>query len=267
MHSFTLFSALAGASLVLAKPLAAPVAAPLITPAPFPKPVNRALERRYTSSEPTECQIKADAIISAAPGIYLEDYLVEWLNERQKKHTMDVWATNDISEVCSVNFPSSIDAPASISSAYSSYMSASASWASKMQPIITSVADFCGGAESAALEMLLVSNFDSCTSLYGAYMAEASKLAATADIETGTASSTATARQGPSSSTVLPPTGTASSSSESGEPEATDASKSSAVNDAPASSSTSTGGAARETGYVAAAAAAVMAVAGAMVAL
>jgi hypothetical protein len=57
MHPFTVVSALAGMSLVLAKPRAAPAAAPLITAAPLAEMVKPALDRRQMESE--ECSSKA----------------------------------------------------------------------------------------------------------------------------------------------------------------------------------------------------------------
>lgn len=255
MHSFTLVSALAGASLVLAKPFAVPVAQPMITPAPLPKMVNRALQARESEADKV-CESKADSIWSQAPNLEIGDPLNRWLESQGSSagiFTLDAFDPAYITRMCSVNFATSIDAPASISSAYSSLMSATSSFASKLKPAITSVAKECDKGNSAGLELLLITNFDSCTSLYGKYMSVASELDSSAALTRTDATNTG--------SPAATEKGTTSA------PTKTDAGSGGEATDAPASSSSSEGAAPRETGYVAVAAAAVMAVAGAVVAL
>jgi hypothetical protein len=125
----------------------------------------------------------------------------------------------------------------------------SASWASKVEPAVTNLAQSCGGGLSAGLELVLATDFESCTSVFGAYvdLAESSAAQATGLESTDTVSPTATG-----GTTSSRPTETPSSN------EGTDAG---------ASSSESTAGAPREAGYVVVAAAAVVVVAGAVVAL
>lgn len=213
MHSFALFSALAGVSLVLAEPLAAPVAAPLITTAPLPA----ALEGRQTKSEDQakseECLSKASVILNEDPMVYV-DPLASWMAEEYEKfRAADNW---EVDAICSFEFPATIDAPATISSSYRSVLSERASLASKVKPAITSLAQSCGGVLSAEIEGVLATDMDSCTSLYGTYISLVAE--------------------------------------------------SQAAETAP-SNSESTAGAPRETGYAVAAAAAVVAVAGAVAAL
>ncbi|KAK4118654.1 hypothetical protein N657DRAFT_367387 [Parathielavia appendiculata] len=263
MHSFTVFSTLAVASLILAKPLATPAVAPLITAAPLPHMVKPALERRQTESL-DECEAKARSFWDDAPDIeYFGDPLALWwqtLGERVHTATLYNDAVWTISELCSITYLATSEIPESLTSAYASLMSASASWVSEFGPTVTSVAQSCGGAGrgalSAGLEVLLATNFDECTSAYGVYMSEALALAASVSSAShaATASPTATPRPAQTGSTSVRPIETASSSS------------SQAANTTP-SSSQSTGGAPRETGFAVAAAAAVVVVAGGMVAL
>jgi hypothetical protein len=246
MHPFTVVSALAGMSLVLAKPRAAPAAAPLITAAPLAEMVKPALERRQMESE--ECSSKAQAIWDDQPKLAWTsgDPLVSWLSSLSGAYTALI---QDVNIICSIQNPATIDAPDSISLAYASFLSMSASWASKVEPAVTSLAQSCGGGLSAGLELVLATDFESCTSLYGAYVVLAESIAAQA---TGLASTD-----------TVSPTATAGNTSS----RPTDAASNNEKTDAGASSSESTAGAPRETGYVFAAAAAVVAVAGAVVAL
>jgi hypothetical protein len=118
-----------------------------------------------------------------------------------------------------------------------------------VEPAVTSLAQSCGGGLSAGLELVLATDFESCTSLYGAYVVLAESIAAQA---TGLASTD-----------TVSPTATAGNTSS----RPTDAASNNEKTDAGASSSESTAGAPREAGYVVVAAAAVVVVAGAVVAL
>jgi hypothetical protein len=263
MHSFTVFSALAGASLALAKPLAAPAPAPVITPAPHPHMAKLALERRKTTTSESECESKADAIWEQAQSLDLDFTapLAQWFISRNgPDQTAATW-TQDLTSMCSVHYAAATEVPASLSSAYSSYLSASSSWANKAKPTIESVAKLCDGVTSAGLEALLVTDFDTCTSLWGAYISAAEAYASSLSSESsapGTASSTGTHKPAATASTGVQPTQTSAPGT---------SSSTGAAGASAASSSSSTGAAPRETGFAVAAAAAVMAVAGAVVAL
>ncbi|KAK3290148.1 uncharacterized protein B0H64DRAFT_413517 [Chaetomium fimeti] len=253
MHSFTLLSALAGASLVLAQPLEAPAAAPQITAAPDARLVKPALEHRQENSE--ECESKAAEIFEDQVGMEISNSVARWLMSKAESiQTLSIGDEGYVSGYCSVAFQTSIDAPAPISSAYVSFLSKSASWVNEVKPTVTSLAQSCGGAVSAGLGLVLATDFDSCTSAYDAYIDAA--LAADNTSSPGASSTGAS----PTPSTTAQPTGTTPSDDNIDDAEAND------VTDGE-STSTSTGGAPRETGFAVAAAAAVVAVAGAMVAL
>ncbi|KAH6844807.1 hypothetical protein B0I37DRAFT_378318 [Chaetomium sp. MPI-CAGE-AT-0009] len=247
MHSVTFLSALAGASLVLAQPLEAPAAQ--ITAAPDARLVKPALERRQTANK--ECESKASAIWDDQPNLEISDSVVLWMmSQSEGIETISIDDERYVSSVCAYAFQTSVDAPAPIASAYSSFLSKSASWASEVKPTVTSLAQSCGGALSAGLELVLATDFDSCTSVYDAYIDAA--LAADNTSNPGSSNTGAS----PTLSTTGAPTGTAPND----EGEANDVT-------GDESTSSSTAGAPRETGFAVAAAAAVVAVAGAMVAL
>ena len=253
MHSLTVLSALAGASLVLAQPLEAPAAQ--VTTAPDARLVKPALALARRQGESKECSSKADEIYSNQPDLAISDSVALWMmSQAEQFETVSIDDPKYVSGVCSAAFQTSVDAPAPIASAYSSFVSASASWASKMKPTVTSLAQSCGGALSAGLELVLATDFDSCTSLYDAYLD-----LALAPVTSGPGAS----------NTGVTPTESTSGPAETGAPNnGSDDADNSDSNDNTdgETTSTSTGAAPRETGF-AVAAAAVVAVAGAMVAL
>jgi hypothetical protein len=251
MHSLTVLSALAGASLVLAQPLEAPAAQ--ITTAPDARLVRPALALARRQGESDECSSKADEIYSDQPDLAISDSLALWMmSQATQFETISIDDPKYVSGVCAAAYQTSVEAPAAIASAYSSFVSESASWASKVKPSVTSLAQSCGGALSAGLELVLATDFDSCTSLYDAYL----------DIALAPTSSGSEA-----SNTGVTPTESTSGPAETGAPnnDSDDADNSDDGTDGETTSS-STGAAPRETGF-AVAAAAVMAVAGAIVAL
>ncbi|EAQ92120.1 predicted protein [Chaetomium globosum CBS 148.51] len=250
MHSLTILSALAGASLALAQPLEAPAAQ--ITAAPDARLVKPALALARRQGESKECSSKADEIWSDQPELAISDSLALWMmSQAEQLQTLSIDDPKYISGVCSAAFQTSVDAPAPIASAYSSFVSESVSWANKVKPTVTSLAQSCGGALSAGLELVLATDFDTCTSLYDAYMDAAMAYASTVG------------------NTSVSPTesNTSSGPAETGAPtNDSDGADNSDDSTDGETTSTSTGAAPRETGF-AVAAAAVVAVAGAMVAL
>ncbi|KAL2258809.1 hypothetical protein VTK26DRAFT_7733 [Humicola hyalothermophila] len=198
MRSLTLVSAL-GATVALAKPLAAPVAAPApaITAAPLPQMVSRALGQR--GEDKSECESKADAIHADEPHLDFGDPLARWFETQGNGlNSIDVFDPRYVRGVCSVHYPATLTAPDSIASAFTSYMSESAAWVSRNKQAISSVAEICDDVMSAGLQLLLISDFDSCTALYDEYLSLASELAATAGLEPGTMGpSTATRSSAP----------------------------------------------------------------------
>lgn len=253
MHSLTVLSALAGASLVLAQPLEAPAAQ--ITSAPDARLVKPALALARRQGESEECSSKADEIYSDQPQLEISDSLALWMmTQAEQFATVSIDDPKYVSGVCAAAYKTSVSAPAPIASAYSSFVSASASWASKMKPTVTSLAQSCGGGVSAAVELVLATDFDSCTSLYDAYL-EAAMAFASSALETINSGVTPTQSTGGPAETGAP-TNDSDGAGNSGSDDATDGE----------TTSTSTGAAPRETGF-AVAAAAVVAVAGAMVAL
>lgn len=259
MRSFTFISALAGVSLVLTKPAPAPLAAPLITAAPnMVKPV---LERREAGLT-QECLNEAASLTASAPKVRLTEPLATWLQSQENNvQTASAWDTDAF---CSAAYPVTVNAPGPVSSAYVSYTSAYASWASKAKPAIISLAQSCGMEMSVELELLLITDAGSCSSIYGEVVAVITASSVTSGFSVFSAP-TATEKPVPTGS-APGPTGTAASS---GKTSAAPSSSTTATqaNDGAPNSSSSTAGAARETGYIAAAAAAVMAVAGAIVTL
>ena len=254
MHSLTLISALAGVSLVLANPAPSLVVATLITPAPLfriPKPV----ERRETDSPSEDCQSAQDDLYDSVPGVAFSDPLGTWLeSQAEKVQTASLW---DIDAMCDVPFPKTDDVPGPISSAYVSFTSKYASWASEARPTIMSVAQSCGPDVSRALQPLLITDRGSCNSIYQEYK----DFVMGATPTSGDGAATLTEITAPTSST-----GTASLSGDINTSPSSTATTTNA-DDARVSSTRSAAGAPKETGYVAVAAAAVIAVAGAMVAL
>ncbi|KAH6649558.1 hypothetical protein F5144DRAFT_553431 [Chaetomium tenue] len=254
MHSLTVLSALAGASLALAQPLEAPAAQ--ITAAPDARLVKPALALARRQAGSKECSSKADEIWSDQPELAISDSLALWMmSQAEQFQTLEIDDPKYISGVCSAAFQTSIDAPAPIASAYSSFVSESISWASKVKPTVTSLAQSCGSELSAGLELVLATDFDTCTSLYDAYIDAAMAFASTVGNTSVSPTESRTSGSGPTE------TGAPNNDSD----DADNSGNSDDSTDGETTSS-STGAAPRETGF-AVAAAAVVAVAGAMVAL
>lgn len=269
MHSFTLLSAVAGASLALAKPLAAPApAAAQITAAPVFNFGKAALERRQDdepNAQQRQCMNKADAILDRAPDVNPGNDLVSWI---QSKHEELDSATRILSasDICSVDFPKTMDAPSAIVTAWDAYTSTMNEWIQKIEPTVTSLAQSCGGHLSAAIEMMLMTDYDSCTSLYANYEAAISSAGFDGGSEE---SATETGSPAATRTTAAPTGGATQKPDQTGDDNEEEAggNNEEAGDNAEPNTTASTAGAPRETGFVVAAAAAVVAVAGAVVAL
>lgn len=264
MHTYTLVSAvLAGASLVLAGPAPKPAPAPMITPAPVAHLVQRALLPRTHGGDddltPLEssCYSKYQSIMnnvpSVSPNANFGGYLLS------KANAVQTVAAMDFESICSIIYDDS-DLPASIASSYRSYTNKVNSFASSIKPEISSLGPQCG-ALNPMLDILIITDEKSCKTAYQQYVAafsisdertsETTRRAQTAEYTLRTGSGAAT-------STV-----TTAAIQETASAEQANAPSGSAA------SSISTAGAAgpMETGYMAFAAAAAMAVGGAMAAL
>ncbi|KAK4160503.1 hypothetical protein QBC43DRAFT_325370 [Cladorrhinum sp. PSN259] len=227
MLTYTLIAALAGASLVLANP--APAAQ--ITPAPLAR--REAPARREVSTEtkltPEEekCADKYWSLVQDQPSqtIYTaaDQGLVNFLQNRWKEPPLATLESTKVEEKCTLLYEA-ITPPAPLASAYSSWMSAESAWASSKSALVNSIASSCDPKFKFMFEALLITDTDSCITVYRAELSSTD--ATTTTSATSSATSTATST----------------------------------------STSVATGGAARETGMVVAAVAAV-AVVGAMAGL
>lgn len=239
MHRLPLLSALAGASLVLADPV--------ISAAPF------ALQRRQTESK--ECQSAADLVLRGQPYIDPDGPLAAWFGSRADSIFTTETDFPDPTSACTLQFPAATDVPADLSSAYVSFLSETAAWASRAEPTITSLAQSCGGELSDWLEIHLATDFDTCISRFGKYRAAyESTMTTSTDIASGLP-------------TATPPTATPAPTGSTSTPQPTETGTGGGAAGAAATTSQSTAGAPRETGYIVAAAAVVVAAAGAVAAL
>ncbi|KAK4185674.1 hypothetical protein QBC35DRAFT_298524 [Podospora australis] len=271
MHTFTLVSAaLAGASLVLASPAPVAASAPIITPAPLPELVHRAIAPRthdgdFESMSPEEssCYSKYQSILTKYAQPIKDPKLSEYMLSRA--NAIQSVAPGAIDEICSVGYGEDPNIPKGVESIYKSYTNSAKNAVKSLQPEVDSLSS-CGNGAVPMLQMMLITDEMSCKTAYKNYMA------AVEDAITESLDGTATERpQTGATSTVRLATGSggdatsaAGGSEETGAAEEANASSTSG---GAASSSSTAGAAPRETNYMAVAAAAAMAVAGAMAAL
>ncbi|KAK4141310.1 uncharacterized protein C8A04DRAFT_39155 [Dichotomopilus funicola] len=290
MHTTALLTALAGVTLSLANPAPHPAA---ITPAPILHPAaprfihprnpswlddndndnddddgdndndNSDDNNSYipaTVSKVIECATKYASLADTAPREtnidlarwYLSDAIT--LNPTSHQHLDDSLTT-----LCDPSRTATRVPPASLSSAWSTHQSKASAWISSIAPAAHSLASSCGGEYSAAAEALVVSDGESCTKAVLGYVAVFN-----GDDDDGvstTGGSTGVTRSG--SGTATETGGGASETGGSGSA----GTGSDGGNGASETTRTSTGGVPRETGFVGAAAAAVVAVVGVVAAL
>ncbi|KAK4243664.1 hypothetical protein C7999DRAFT_18007 [Corynascus novoguineensis] len=247
MHSMTssIITILMGATVALANPAPAPV----ITAAPENLgPGAHLAARQFSLSDGGDiqdtfpCQTKLLSLISAVPT--LPTTIASWYSSVAPPFVVVQDSDNldhSLTSICSEVF--SITPPASLSSAYSSFMSESASWASDIKSEVRSLASSCAAQPeiSAVMEVLIVTDEESCTKSVVALLDAYNENTTTTKTETET------------TPTTEPTTERTDGSEDSPEPTTTE----------------STGGvaAARETGLAAAAAAVAVGVAGVVAAL
>lgn len=185
MHTTTVITVLAGAALAMANPAAAPK--PAITPAPLllhphlaPRQQDFSLSSSFsdddTKSRPLAKSVAcARKIASLANGIPRETNraLARWLATEIPSAVTAIAGIKGLDDVvpaltsqCSIyTITSTLVPPASLTSAYSSYMSEASSWLSSAAPVAHSLASSCGpGQASALFELLVVSDAESCSS-------------------------------------------------------------------------------------------------------
>lgn len=241
MLAYTLVSALAGASFVLANPAPAPAQAPAITAAPI---FNR---RQSESALKLECHAQLASIQARKPEP--SDKLEDWMattNEAKNGNSL-----GDVLNICYAIYGKEMpDPPSSLQSEWSTYRSAQASYASSIGPAVSSLKAKC--PKDMAFDFLFVamSDMDSCHTAFAAMSLPDSELLTTSP--------------SPSRTVIVAPTTTIGPSEEAGAGGKDTETKEGSAQ----STDTSTAAGARETGYVAvavAAAAAVAAIAGGMV--
>ncbi|KAK0659440.1 hypothetical protein QBC41DRAFT_237395 [Cercophora samala] len=256
MFTYTLVSALiGGASLAFASP------APVITPAPI-------YERQSESALELKCQAQYESMMARAPDLPTKHPIIQWLNQPENiRHFTDY---TDIEAICDARWgKNALQPPSSLASEWSSYMSEAESFATSMMGPANDLKSMgCPSVIAAAAGLLAITEEVSCTRAYQAYMDAVPMLTATDDDDSATT--------GPTRTNVLVPAPTATS----GPSQETDAAGNDSESDdadgngdaadegSTETTSTSTAGGPRETaGHMAVAAAAAIAVVGAMVAL
>jgi hypothetical protein len=286
MHTTTtLLTALTSATLALANPAPAPHPA-LVTPAPAIHPAAAQLAARQfrTSdsdlSKSVECASLYGSLAQGMPRETNRD-LGRWLLTAAGSLADLATATaidESFTTLCDASVTATLTPPASLSSAYSTYLDNASSWVTSIAPAASSIAESCGGQISAFIDVLVISDSESCTKavlgLVDVY---------NGDDVTTTGSGSATVSPTGSRTTAAPEeseTGSAGgddgdddnndggddSGSGNGDSDDNDSDETGPAG-AAETSSTSTGGVPRETGFVGVAAAAAVAVVGVVAAL
>lgn len=282
MHTPTLLTALTGATLALANPAAAP-AEPQITPGPgaLALPAPGLAPRQFSITGGGGSRSKAASCTAELYSLALDaptptGRVVSWLTSVASSFAITATEQVDDSLTTLCAASASLTPPASLSSAYESYTSKFNSWASEVADEAHSIASDCGGRVSAMVEMIIVTDEESCTKavlgmvdvLQGEQ--ETTTATTTTRTRTGSATRTRTSSEDETGTGLSFATSSAeATSSTTDAAQSTGGSAGQSTSGAASSTSSSTGGAAapRETGFVAAAAAVVVGVAGVVAAL
>ncbi|KAK3901779.1 hypothetical protein C8A05DRAFT_34545 [Staphylotrichum tortipilum] len=239
----TLITALAGAALALANPAPAPAPSPPSLPRRSSTPTSPKSHSGHQLPKSIACARKVVSLADTLPR-ETNRALARWMATAVPGAVTAVAGINGLDDIvpaltsqCSVyTVTSTLVPPATLTSAYSSYMSVAREWLSSAGPVAHSLASSCGpGEASAMLELMVVSDAESCTSAViglvnalgkgaGATTTEGSESAtATAsgsESETGssTAAETGTTTRGTGTGASAPTgtTGTAGSSTNTG---------------------------------------------------
>ncbi|KAK4660330.1 hypothetical protein QC762_118000 [Podospora pseudocomata] len=239
-----LISALAGVALS--------TPAPAITPAPIYQ-----RQQQSDSSLTLECQAQYESMIARAPNPSKDSPVIQWLNSED---ILRIFDSEDVNGMCSAMYgDGGLKPPASVASAWSSYMSEANDYASSMAEPASSLKSKCPATIGAAIALLAITDENSCKTAYAAY---SNVLGGTTE-----GGSSPTTMTGPARTTTLSPVPTVTTGpNPEDEDEGGNENENVEEGGNAQTTSTSTAGGARETGFVVAAAAA-MAVAGGMAAL
>lgn len=221
---------------------------PMITPAPLPPHVRSAVSRHAVNARQddqqslNECEESLFSLDEEMPTETGE--VAEWLSTARP---LNIVEEADMTQYCSY-LETPLTPPASLSSAYSELLEQQASWRSSVAPLASSLASVCEGTVSVWYELIVATDEETCTELVSELVELAAEATTTSDEGGAPNTSTPTA-----TTTGAPPPPTDGASDDNNPPETT----------------TSEGAAAgpRETGFVAVAAVAAVAVAGAVAGL
>ncbi|EAQ83489.1 predicted protein [Chaetomium globosum CBS 148.51] len=289
MHTTTtLLAALTSATLALANPAPAAEAHPaLVTAAPALHPAAARLAARQfrtTDSEISKSIACGSAYLSLAGDAPRETNaaLARWVLSAASPAAEIVTATaldESLTSLCDPSLTATLTPPASLSSAWSTYLEKASSWMTSAAPEASSLAQSCGGEIGAVIGFLVVSDAESCTKAVLDLVAAANGEDVTSASDSETVSPT---RSRTTAAPEASETGSAGGDDDNGDGGDDGADNGNGGGEdggsdngsdetggagAAETSSTSTGGVPRETGFVGVAAAAAVAVVGVVAAL
>ncbi|KAH6623290.1 hypothetical protein F5144DRAFT_357377 [Chaetomium tenue] len=292
MHTTTtLLTALTSATLALANPAPVAEAHPaLVTAAPALHPAAARLAARQfrtTDSEISKSIACGSAYLSLAGDAPRETNaaLARWVLSAASPAAELITATaldESFTSLCDPSLTATLTPPASLSSAWSTYLEKASSWVTSAAPEASSLAQSCGGEIGAVIGFLVVSDAESCTKAVLDLVAAANGEDVTSASGSETVSPT---RSRTTAAPEVSETGSAGGDDDNGDggddgagngngggEDGGDGGSGNGSNEtggagAAESSSTSTGGVPRETGFVGIAAAAAVAVVGVVAAL
>ncbi|KAK3302976.1 uncharacterized protein B0T15DRAFT_495544 [Chaetomium strumarium] len=261
MHTPTLAVALTGISLALANPAADAAPQPIITPGALAaRQFVATASHTGALSQSIACQRSLLSLVDTVPTPPAR--VVSWLATAVTVPALDdPSALTDDSLTTLCDATRTITPPASLTAAYSSYTHSMSEWASSNARAANSVASSCGGLESALIKIQIATDSESCTSAVQDLLevARAQLLSSSSPSSSvGTVTQTGSVSSEETSTAAATGTETSGGSGES------------STDGAEATSSSSTAGAAvgpKETGLVAAVAAAAVGIAGVVAAL
>ncbi|KAK4179554.1 hypothetical protein QBC36DRAFT_70384 [Triangularia setosa] len=257
MFTYTLVSALVSATLALATPAPAPA----ITPAPI-------YNRQSGSALELKCQAQYESMAARAPDLPFDHPIIQWLNQPENINIFTDFT--DIDKLCAAVWgKNSVEPPSSLSSQWSSYRSEVGMFGVSMKGPADELKSMgCPASIAAGAGLLAITEERSCSVAYKAYLDAFPYLTADED-DAATTSSTQTNTIAPSTTTgSSQETAASGNDSESEDGNGSSGSDSGSTEEGSTeTTSTSTAGSPKETGHVAVAAAAAIAIAGAMAAL